>query len=193
MDSAAFARAKLECETAQTKLSAMRTAPDIKTLAALWSEFLTSAQRCFTKLRKATEAGPSKGWMDQVVHTRNQDELLSYILHARNADEHGIKAITEEKDATFSLRPKVGTDLHIKSFAITGGQILIDRETADKVVMEFTPRTIRLAPVTDRGRTYDPPRTHLGQPVDNPDPITVAELASSYLAGIVAEAAQKFG
>jgi hypothetical protein len=76
----------------------LRSGKTIGEVADLWSEFLTHVQRSYTKLRIACRAGSSKGWCDQVFAARNADDLLKYVLHARNADEHGVAAITHQKE-----------------------------------------------------------------------------------------------
>ena len=92
MDEKALAAAKDKLRLAKAKLDAMQAATHLNELADCWSDFLTEVQRVYTRLIKATEHGSSKGWSDQVKHARKTDELLSYVHHARNADEHGSAA-----------------------------------------------------------------------------------------------------
>jgi len=35
-------------------------------------------------------------------------DLLKYVLHARNADEHGLAPVTTNKEGSIGLRPKKG-------------------------------------------------------------------------------------
>ena len=48
----------------------------------------------------------SKGWFDRVKHVRKTDKILSYILHARNADTHGVERITQDSNlVSIKIRP----------------------------------------------------------------------------------------
>src|SRR5258705_7260992 len=93
MDRQAFGRAREEAGKATQKIAEIRQAKTLREITDLWSGFLTDIQRSYTKLRIACRSGPSKGWCDNVFHTRNADDLLNYVLHARNADEHGVAKI----------------------------------------------------------------------------------------------------
>jgi hypothetical protein len=218
IDEKASERAKAACKAASEKLAAMKTTKDQQHLSVLWSEFLIYTQRTFTRLRKATERGSSKGWSDNVLDVRSNDELLSYILHARNADEHGIEPITHRQASGFTLHPKeekpwgaastmremsrraedhiasLGMELEIRS-APQPGEVL--SEPSGRIItrlaaeVRFYPERVRLVPVRDRGRVYQPPSNHLGTPINDASPIGIATLAVAYLEAIISEA-EKF-
>jgi hypothetical protein len=76
MDLKAFTRAQSDLAAAQEKFLQMKAANNLKQTSMLWSEFFILIQRVFTKLRKATEKGPSKGWFDNIVNLRSRDDLL---------------------------------------------------------------------------------------------------------------------
>jgi hypothetical protein len=193
MDERAFERARNDFTAAQHKLAQMKAAADLSQLSACWSEFLTLIQRVFAKLRKSTERGPSKGWFDSILNIRNTDPLLGYLLHARNADEHGIEPITQNHPGGIGIRPKVGNTLHIGHMEISRGRIYVDPETVKNMEVAFIPARISLTTVRDRGIDYPPPSEHLGKPISESNPIQVAELALAFWEDTLAHAAREFG
>lgn len=149
------------------------------------------ATRVFLRLKKATEHGAGKGWFDHIVNEQRNDELLGYLLHARDAAEHGIDQITEKRAGSVGIRSK-GNCLHVKELRLQssphGLQVTGDPETLKQLVVEFIPGTVHLIAVVDRGVVYQPPKNHLGKAIENPNPIAAAELAIVYLEMKLAEA-----
>ncbi len=197
MDPKAFAAAKEKLEIAKSKLAAMKAARNLDQLAHLWIEFLTEQHRVYLRLRKATEKGPGKGWFDRILHDQRNDDLLKYVLHARDAAEHGIEAVTQKRGGGFAVRAKEGLkSIHIKHMAINprpGVALEMDSETAAQVDVIFHSNSVHLVAVTDRGTVYQPPKEHLGDHINNLNPISVAELAIAYLERKCAEAETNFG
>ena len=192
----AFDAAKDRLRIAETKVTAMRAANDISLLAGLWEEFLTVQQQVFLRLRKAFEQGPARAWWSNVDIERRADEMLQYVMQARHANEHNIDNVTKAEPSHLLIRPKEGNQLTFKHFiAYNTGQVSMvsmDREAAAKTVISFVPANIVLAQVHDRNNYYDPPTSHLGQPIEA-TPIRVAELTISYLANKMTEAQANFG
>ena len=158
----------------------MAVASNLTDLKDAWSEFLTEMSRFFNMLRNGAAAGPAKGWNDKLWHRRTQDPLMSYLLHARNAEEHGIAGIAGIQPGRVRLKARQGNNLHTRLMFGSGGQIVVDNDTAAKLLVEFVPSAVELLPVVDRGITYQPPTEHLGLPISTADPITVAQLALSF-------------
>lgn len=129
-----------------------------------WRVFLSHIERFWTKTQAAVHHLP--GWTkieSEVTNLRKTDELLRYLQHARNADEHSIQELAAEWDA--------------KMVAVQDGQ---------RIRASWQPWDRPLLPVKNRGVTYVPPRIHLGQPLDSllgtgkPESIVVAELAMKF-------------
>jgi hypothetical protein len=184
----AFARARHEYGLAASKFDAMRSAATATDLELYWSEFLTHIQRAFLKLKKASERGAAKGWFHGIEHTRTTDEMLSYIRHARNADEHGIERITSKLPGGPMIVPKEGNMLHIGHMEMTPFGVKMDPETEKNSKWVFIPSKVLLASVRDRGADYAVPRNHLGTPIGPATPLAVAELALKFLADTIVEA-----
>lgn len=143
---------------------------DLATFAGKWASFLSALVRVFLKLKHGSQAGPAKGWFDKITHQSRTDPLLKYLLHARNADEHGGEEITS------TLEP-----------AIIGIGFSVSKSGFYPGLMQGSAR-IGLKPVVDRGMRYDPPKEHLGQPLQKKSILHVAELATAYYASMIKEA-----
>jgi hypothetical protein len=196
MDETALEAAKEKLQHAREKVAAMTAATDIRMLARLWEEFLTLQQQVFLRLKKAFEHGHSKLWSDTVINDQRSDEMLLYLMHARNADEHGIEKITETNTGSLGIRPRQGDTLRVNSMVVdTRGAtpvIAMDHETASNALIIFIPASVKVIAVRDRGVNDDPPTSHLGNPIVS-SVISMAELTVSYLANRMQEGETKFG
>ena len=65
--------------------------------------------------------------------------------------------------------------------------ITVGPAVASNAETKFTPQTIELIGVRNRGQVYSPPKSHLGQPIDHVNPVTVANLATSFIGKKVLE------
>jgi hypothetical protein len=143
--------------------------------AAAWTDFLLAASVIYSKLGRGSRGhGTSEAWFGRLKHERKTDQLLSYIHHARNADEHGIGATTNPLPHHFG---------EIKQEP-SGTPGLVNVTIKIHI-------SLMLMPVYDDrfGDMFPVPTTHLGQPVEDPSPAEVSRLALQYLERIVAEAA----
>ena len=155
-------------------------------IESLWGEFVMAAGAVYSKLEQGSKSnGTSAAWFGKKKHERKSDPLLRYIHQARNADEHGIELITARHNSEITLGPGasatlVATDNHTWTVQDAQGEIQYPQ---DRVVLVrvHDPRF---------GDHFDPPDEHLGAPVPNRLPHTIAELALTYLEGLVAEAAR---
>jgi hypothetical protein len=152
-------------------------------------------QRAFTKLKIAAKDGPAKGWYDKIEHARKTDELLIYVRHARNADEHGVEEITQKQMRHILMKPKDRTKrtqvdyVGMRTDPSGNTTVAAGPIAMQNLNIEVTPSKVVLIPVRDRGSTYQPPAQHLGMPI-TPDPIEVARLALAYLEATLADAEQ---
>jgi len=109
MDKAGL-KAASECLTrAKAALEAMEGSEKLEDIESAWSDFLTAANRIFSKLEqgaKATEK--SMGWFGQKKYERKTDSFLRYIHHARNVDEHGLARVTEKTAGGLALGVGLG-------------------------------------------------------------------------------------
>ena len=119
-----------------------------------WRAVLTHVDRVWNKLQAA--ARDRQGWpaIESINrHLRKEDPLLLYVRQARNVEEHTIAPIAEDWKPEMKV---VGTMLY------------------------FKPWSRILLPVTNRGKTFHPPKEHLGVRLENVSPLYVANLAISF-------------
>ena len=114
------------------------------------------------------------------------------MLHARNADEHGVEKITEEKQGEIGIGPKEGNSLEVDHLEMGPGHIVMGPKLAANARIIITPGEIRLIPVQDRGIVYDVPKKHLGDDLESAMLLKVAERTEAFLRTKLDEADVKF-
>ena len=129
-----------------------------------WRDFLTSIDRVWNKTE--SRCVNVKGWSkfeSKYKRLRKKDELLKYLIQARNVSEHSISEVVKEWDANLTAMP------------VQGG-----------IQLNWKPWNRPLLPVFNRGETYSPPSKHLGKPLNEYphnsqcEPIHVASLAMKF-------------
>lgn len=73
---------------------------------------------------------------------------------------------------------------------INNGNIFI--QSPQKIRVDFLPARTTLLPVTNRGRVYAVPTSHLGNPVDLMNVIAVADVAAEFYENFLARAEEFF-
>jgi hypothetical protein len=162
-------------------------------LLTLWSDFLGYANRVYNKLSYGPKLGSSKGWFDSVKHFRKEDTLLRYILHARDADAHGVENITANPNlVSVTIEPLSWyVNKPVRGKIIESGRVKSDGSFEFENLMVQTTRVVlHLVPVTDRGILYHPPTVgeYFGEYLSEVSPIGVATIAIRYLTRIIGEA-----
>lgn len=198
-DSVAIQHCEKQLARAQTALEQLQQAAGLAEAQLAWSDLLSAASRIYSKLEQGSKInGKAKAWFGRRKSERKNDPLLSYIHHARNSDEHGIEEITANiprGSSTIGFRQPYDPD------KLEGKQIRIGSDTKGNVVVtDFDPEIFEvisyaraalvLTRVTDTryGDGFDPPRQHLGMPLDDVSPLGIAKLALPYLEQLTKEA-----
>jgi hypothetical protein len=157
-----------------------------------WSEFLSAANGIFTMLEQVTKnSAAGRAWMGSRKYERRHDSLLSYMQHARNAEEHGIDAITDLEPGRLVFQGPEGDISSIENFDGKRGRYQNisaspDLRTAQNI--RFYPQKPRLRPVVDRGVNFELPKEHLGAEIHDVSPVSVGGLFLNYVARIAVEA-----
>ena len=170
--------ARTEFNRACDSVHALSAATDHDQIQTHWAAFLSAAARMFNKLKAGAKAPPqSKLWYESKVRQRQDDQLLCYIWHARNADEHGLELLTRKQPGF--IREVSPTPQELEAFARTK----CDRPAAftGHSVLEITQPHVRLLDVLDHGVRYSPPP-------DCIKPYNTGMLALSRLEPILCEA-----
>ncbi len=189
MKKAEFDRVSDQVRRAGAILENLKKAHTLAEVEARWSDFLVHHHRCFTQLGIVSKSGGAKGWFDKIRHVRSSDDLLKYLMHARNADEHGLSPVTKATPGSIGIKPRPGENsLYIDHLSFKDGRILVGPETAKSALIEVTPSKIDLVDVVDRGVSYTVPSTHDNTPLNSINLLDVASVAHSYVLRMLEEA-----
>lgn len=143
-----------------------------------WQKFLQSIDRFWNKLKSCCY--DKKGWQtfeSKIMNKRNKDQLLNYLIQARNVTEHTISPVIKEWDANLTATP-VNNGIHLS----------------------WAPFDRPLLKVVNRGREFLPPQYHLGKSIsfyrekykNEPEPVVAAILAMEFYVGWLNRASEKF-
>ena len=194
MNPKAVIEAEIRLERARAAVESMEAVEkwqtadwDYKTLETGWWTFLHAASGIYAKLEQGSKSsGKSTAWFGRIKHLRKKDPLLSYIHHARDAEQHGLDPVLErqrfgmlaKKGAVVAPPQKEGDHWHIT--ATVGVPMEVKLVSADLFLVSVT---------DDRFKdTFDPPNSHLGAELADKSPWTVARLGLVYLTSLIDEA-----
>ena len=192
MDPLAVKQAQMRLERAKQALAILETKKvSPAEIQTAWSNFLLAANNIYSKLEQSAKAnGKSKAWFGRVKHIRKTDELLSYIHHARNSEEHDLAGSLLTKGIGFIPADSRITFTESDDGSPTNIFIPKNIKPGEAIGRMTAPET-RLMPVKDdRDKDVFPlPSSHLGKPLADNSLIAVMRLALQYLDGLVSEAA----
>ena len=171
MEKAALNLARTDFDRAFQSMTDLAGTDYFSEIERHWSAFLVSAHRVCTKLESASKPCPKASpWWGRKRHEIRNDPLLSYVWHARNADEHGLHQVTQKHPGAFTLVPPTP-----------------ERPIGE---VQVTYPHIYLVDVVDRGVTYPVPNSHGGGPISKAHPNNVGLLALRFLEECLKEAEQ---
>lgn len=180
LDEKPLERARKALESAKLSAFRMRAAPTTGDREHDWRSFLNFIAQVLEKLTNGYKGagGAVEPWIGQQRRIRDDDELLCYVFHARHADTHTNQDSVEITPGqyTFTLGGG-GKDVYVESLA-TGpdGRVVHYKGNVAPEITDIPP-SVDVMPVVNRGRRYDPPSTHLGQPFTSRDPMQLASAA----------------
>jgi len=165
--------AKRELRSAERALQRMRDASDFDGFEDAWGQYLVALRKVWIKTERGCQHVRKRfePWQGKFKSQQRNDQLLRYLEHARNADEHTIQLILD--------------DIPKQTVTVGGDTVYVGND-----VVIIAPR-IELRPVKDSGEWYDPPVEHLGKALAERDPREGAELGLAFYAGFVEQAERK--
>lgn len=168
-----------ELVKAQSAIEAMRNAKALDEFEEHWKEFLRRIERVWNKASFYFGKSPKwNGWKGKTEALRRTDPLLSYLINARGADEHTVNEIVGRDPGGIGINPAEGNSLYIEHMEISNGHIRI--RSPQRIRVDFIPARTALLPITNRGRTYPVPTTHLGKPIDPRNVIAIAKAGAQF-------------
>jgi hypothetical protein len=184
---------KAKLEKARSDIESMRKAQDFDSFEEAWHRFLHRLERVWNKTSYHLSRSPKyqgRTVRGRTEKLRKKDILLSHLINARGADGHTIEEITGRKPSEIRVNSAVGSALYIKQMSINKGNMFIESDRPIRV--EFIPGRVELLPVTNRGRIYDPPRSHLGNRLLSIEPVVIAELGFIFYEDYIKQAEKFF-
>lgn len=148
-----------------------------------WYAFLVAQNSFFSALEQGSKRGASKGWIDKIKNERKNDALLCYLQQARHSDEHSLRPTVVKTQRNIQVNQP-----HTAAIDPATGKPNLKLIIGEEVNARFAPSAETLLSVTNRGRTYDPPKTHMGQPLETTYPMKIADLCIQYLRRVLTEA-----
>lgn len=184
-------------EQARERLGRLRRAAEVfcsnapsKEREGAWFDFLHAQGTIFSKIEQAAKvSNTSDRWFAAKKAERKSDELLRYLHHARNAQEHSIRVISSSGITVLrgNIRLRGGGDTASLTFATDHeGKGFASSENVSN--FEFLEDEIVLEDVVDRGVTYQVPKQHLGSAISHLENRQIIELARKYFEILIKEA-----
>ena len=183
---------KAELRAALRAIEAMNSSDSMDQFESEWREFLTCLEKVWTKVERTCQPHRDafQPWQGQFQALRKKDMLLRYLKQARDADNHSIQDMTKIKpgETTFNFVNPTGGYIH--HLEIRNGNVVTYQ--GDPMVQTTTPPHPVAVPVQNNGIWFNPPTSHLGKPVLNLHPVTLAELGIAFYSNFVDQVEKKF-
>ena len=137
-----------ELTSAWTSAEAMRNTCDYETVETNWRNVLNHLEKLWVKTERCCQLQRAKfePWQKQYKNLRSSDPLLLYLKHSRDADHHSVQNITY----VIMSPPRIAPDR--------------------KSILDWSGTEPVVGPVRNRGKTYPPPLSHLGEQLNTQDP-----------------------
>jgi hypothetical protein len=188
-----LSRSKSQLRAASLAVERMRAAKSFQDFEAAWGDFLDAVEKVWKKCERECQGVKKEfqPWQARFNSERGSDPLLSYLRHARNADNHSIQEIVQHIPGSSMITSSGPGPLYIERLEIRDGQIT-EYSGNQPLIQRTTPSRVEPLRIVDRGVTYDPPREHLGRALDRRDPLAIAEAGLTYYTKFVEEAHARF-
>lgn len=200
MNPNAISQIKARFLRAQEALDKLEVATDFREIEEAWVDFIHAISTIYNKLEQGAKSNGKNGaWYGGVRGLRRSDPLLSYVHHARDCDQHGIRDRAKHASTIWELEePLLLEGVPILGFTVDPGESVGDIEFCDgtnppKTITPVKRDIAELITVNDHrhGVSFGPPKKHLDKEVRDISPKNVAKLALAYMASVVEEAERR--
>lgn len=186
-----------DLKTAEECLQSMAEATDLGTFETEWEHFLYRIERVWERTEKKYKHHKAfQKWFSPYQELRKKDPLVRYLKQARNAETHSLQG-TLSSPLNISLKEKYGRDFNIKSITTKlENKCLTINVESDDLILELDPKIFRTTPyvvrVKNRGKWFNPPTSHLGNPLNEDNPIILGHMGLDLCKVLVAESIEIF-
>jgi hypothetical protein len=193
MHNDALQKAKDRFLSARSSLKNLDSSKDYASARRFWYEFLIASNGVFSVLEQgAKDNSKSNNWYAKLRRQRKDDQLLRYLHHARNADEHNVPSVTEHGPGEIVFLDGGNSIATIEEIAGIVGTFrtkskgAIDLKNVNQI--RIYPEHAKLIGVVDRGVRYEPPAEHLGHKIEDCRPAVVASLMIQFIEAMINDA-----
>lgn len=171
-----------EIKWAEESIHTMETASDLHRYEKGWKDFLGYLD-VFWEKAKNSGLPSLAATISRIGNLRKTDELLCYLMHARNSNTHTIRPILEKVEGangggtSITGGPGGGRIIHGQ---IVGGKAPTDLVWEGKLEFRFGRDRLEIIDVIDRRQVYGIPVNHLGQPLTTKTPHELAKLGLAF-------------
>ena len=181
-----------ELRAAARAIDDMKKARSFDELEVEWRDFLNCLEKVWTKVERSCQHIRAKfePWQGAYKRLRRKDLLLTYLKQARDADAHTIQEVTKISPGSRAINFQNPQGGYIEHMEIRGGEIVA--YSGDPIVVVDTPPHPVVLPIKNHGQWFNPPTSHLGNPICTEHPIVLAELAFVFYQEYVNECERQF-
>lgn len=186
-----FEKARARLRDAFEAHEALKASNDWDSFESAWTRLLTALNSVYSILEQSSH-GNSKSarWFVEAKRQRKADEVLSYLHHARNVNDHGITEVLKREPGGVGIGGP-GQSIYIERLVVGPNGIEEFRgRSLDGSAIQVThyPESVVLIPVRDRGVEYIVPTTFLGQKLDDPTPVGLAGKVLEFIVVLFSDA-----
>jgi hypothetical protein len=214
MDIRAISKSNERLTMMARALENLKSSESTQEFRAAWLIFIESANSILNFLKAGCKKSPvCMAWYENEIRFKDSDELLDYVIEARNVEEHGLEITAEHTPQInmygfrslkigesmvdqFGNRFESGVSGELLAAYITHGRPLRNPPVFRKIGGgEVQNRTIAarsmLTDLKKRNRTkLHPPTVHKGIKISDSSPLIVANLTYAYFEDLVKRAAK---
>lgn len=182
----------LELSSAERAVAGMRNAKSLDEFEVEWRAYLNAIEKLWQKVEGCCQGvrAAFQPWQGTYQRLRKKDMLLRYLKQARDADNHSVQDITKVQPGSRGYKfvnPRGG---YIKHMEIRNGEVV--HYEGDPMIVEDTPPQPIAVPVKNHGEWFNPPTSHLGEPIRTSHPVVLAELGLKFYSEYLHEVEKRF-
>jgi hypothetical protein len=173
----------------------LKASKDWASFESAWTRLLTALNAVYSILEQSCRGAPtSERWFANAKKQRKTDEVLSYLHHARNVNDHGISEVLQQQPGGIGINASGGrgSPMYIERLAVRADGTIeeLRGHSLDGSPLQIThyPARVGLVPVRDRGVDYEPPTSFLGEKLEDPSPVNVATQVLEFMVFLFSDA-----
>lgn len=179
--------ARKELLLAAKSIERMKAATDLSEFDAQWKDFVNRTTRVWNKTESALKGDPrfyNSRHVKRVKAAKKDDELIRYLAHLRDVEEHSHAETTTELPAGFVNISSDGL-MWARNVKMTIGGVSVDLPPPPGFSRKIVGAELRANAVTSRGITYEVPRFHLGQDIFAATLVELAEMGLKFYTSFI--------